>query len=394
MRLARAGRYYVLVADGAPVSRVQIAFKPYTKPLVADYTPVLAFSDGGAALYTEHFALAPLKDEAAAQAMPADLNEIEIEQEPMVLRVEAPGSGLMVGGTISRDVAEIPTDRINGYVYVGEAPLISTASFAGMIDPGLPPWIRAELDGFTPRLMQLYTRRLGKPAGTRPMALVAWGGAAARGWSLSGSVLPGMVVMHLSGTRVVERSPTGLASVRWFIGHETAHFWIGQTIRYNRRAEGWITEGGADLLAIRALDTLAPGYDSRSELQQKLDECLKLNGPGEPLATAEVRGEHGAEYACGALLTLAAEAAERKRDPKSDVFTWLRRLIDANREDGIITAGEWLATFAKISGDPATAERVRTYLHQGESDPAAFFAELFTATGVRFARDGDKLALR
>jgi hypothetical protein len=271
--------------------------------------------------------------------------------------------------------------------------VIETASFAGVIDAGLPAWVRTELDQFTPQIMALYNQRLGPPSGGRPMALVAWQGAEKPGWSLGGSVLDHMVVMQISGQRVLERAPDVLAQMRWFIGHESAHFWMGQTVRYARENEGWIMEGSADLLAIRGLRTLAPDFDDRAYLQREMDECLKLEGPGKPLAGAGERGENRAYYSCGALLALAAEGAARKADPAADVFTFIRALIDANRADGKVSADDWLAQFRKAGGDAAVADDIRILLDKGVADPRAFWMRLFTATGVAFSAEGEGIRL-
>jgi hypothetical protein len=223
------------------------------------------------------------------------------------------------------------------------------------------------------------------------MALVAWQGAERPGWSLGGSVLNGMVVMQISGRQVLTSNPQILANLRWFIGHESAHFWLGQTIRYTRQAEGWIMEGGSDLLAIRAIQQLDPGYDARGRLQAELDECLALGGPGEPLATAQERGEHRAHYGCGAMLMLAAEGLAKRRG--GDYFGFVRGLIDMRRAEGRVSAVDWIVRFEAAGGDAASAAAIRGFLDKGVADPRAFWERLFAASGVAFARDGEKLIL-
>ncbi len=393
VRLAHAGHYDVLTAGGAALGRVRIRMRPFAQPLRADYTPALHFSDGGLAFYTGHFRVLPMASLAAAEALPADLNGVDLPEARAMLTLADPGGRLLLGGGVRNGTATLPLGDAGTYVYAGTAPMIERPAFAGVIDGGLPEWVRAELDNYTPRVMALYAERLGAPAGGRPMALVAWGGAERSGWSLGGSVLQGMVVMQISGKVVAQPSPEVLARMRWFIGHESAHFWMGQTVHYTHRSESWITEGSADIAAIRANGRLVPGYDMRAELQRELDECLRVNGAGEPLSTAEERGENRASYGCGAMLLLAAEGAARRRDPNADAFGFLRALIDENRADGEVTRDDWLAQFQVACGDAALTAEVRGFVDTGVADPLAFWAHLFTATGVGFNREGDALRL-
>lgn len=392
VRLERAGRYDVLTA-AAPLTRVRIRMRPFAHPLLGDYTPALAFSDGGLAFYTDHFIVAPLPSLDAVRALPADLNDAKVTQPAITLVFRDAGRRLLLRGKALLGRAVYPLGDADTYVYSGSAPVIETPALAGVIDSGLPGWIHAELDEFTPRILALYTERLGKPVGGRPMALIAWQGAEQPGVSLGGSVLDHMVVMQISGKQVLARTPLVLGHMREFIAHESAHFWLGQTIVYERQSESWIMEGGADLLAIRGTRLLVPDYDAPAFLQHEMDECLKLVTSGKPLGLAGARGENRAFYACGALLGLAAEGVVRRHDPSADYFTFVRALLDANRADAKVSTADWLAQFEKAGGDPALSADIRVLLEKGVADPKAFWVRLFTATGVAFSAEGEGIKL-
>lgn len=386
--LIRAGDNDALIADGPMPARVRIRFKPFAKALRADYTPALSFSDGGIALYSDHFTVAP---RASIAAIAADTGG----EVPNVVTVRDPARRLVAKGRVLKDAAVRERDDPAIYVYSGSAPIVESPAIAAIFDPGLPAWLRAEVQDFVPRLFELYRGRLGAPKGDRPMAMVAWrkdgrGGQNAD-FSFSGSVLRGLVVMDLGGKAALVPSEGVTTQTRWFLGHESAHFWMGETLGYAKRGDAWISEGSADLMAIRALAMLRPGYDARAALQKSLDECIRINAG--PLGTAEQRGIPRANYACGSMLALAAEGGERRRDPAADVFTWVRRLIDANRGDGRIDSREWADAFAKRTGDPTVAARIAGFVERGVDDPVAFFASLFDASGVRYRRDGGGLIL-
>ena len=103
-------------------------------------------------------------------------------------------------------------------------------------------------------------------------------------------------------------------------------------MRYEYARDMWITEGGADLMAVRALKAIDPVYDDRAELQREVDDCVRL-AAGRPLASAGDRGDNRAYYACGAVFGLVIEGAERRaggvllmvdddRDPYNHVREW------------------------------------------------------------------------
>lgn len=392
VRLERQGRYDVLTGDGTPLTAVRLRMKPYGDALQADYTPVLRFSDGGLAIYSEHYLVAPLASAAAAAALPGDLNGVTFDTVPVQLAIRDPGRTLLLRGKTYRGEAKLWLNERDAYIYSGPAKLVDTSAFAGIVDPALPAPVRAELDAFMPRLMAYYTERLGQPATGRPTALVSWGGAAFKGSSLGGSVLAGMVVMDIKGTKVAEADPAVLTRLRWFLGHESAHFWMGQTVRYSRRHEAWILEGAADLMAVRAFKHLDPGYDDRAELQREVDDCIKVNGTN-PLSSASDRDAHRANYACGAVLLMAAEGMMRRRDPDADVFTWLKRLIDANRADGVVTQAKWIEAFDAVAADREITARLRAFIDKGAADPADFVHHLLAAAGVAVRREDGRVLL-
>ena len=393
VRLVRQGGFDVLTADGAPLTRVSLRMTPHPVPLRADYASVLQFSDGGVAHYSGHYDAIPLPSLAAAESLPDDLSAAAGAPTARGLfSVAAPGARMLLQGRSSTGRAEASLDEA-GYVYVGEAPLIETPALAAVVDPGLPAWMRQELESFTPRLLALHRQRLGEPSGGRPTVFAAWGGARRKGVSLSGSVLEGLVVMDLSGAGMLEPTAAARNRMRWFLGHETAHFWLGQTVQYARREESWMLEGGADLLAVRALQALDPAYDPLPELQKAVDECPRLLEPGQSLNRAAASGAPRAAYTCGAVLLLAAEAGLRRTDPANDASVFWKTLIAEHRGDGEVGQADWLAAFGEAVDDPALTEETRLFVQEGTPDPRAFLRRLFDATGVAHRLEGERIIL-
>lgn len=393
VRLVQRAGYDILTGDGAPLNKVRIRMTAHPVPLRADYVSVLRFSDGGVAHFTGHYDALPLQSLAAADALPGDLSgESGAPSARGVFSVVAPGARMLHRGRTFNGRTRTTLDE-PGYIYVGEAPLIETPALAAVVDPGMPAWMRKELDTFTPRLLALHRSRLGEPAGARPTVFAAWGGAERKGLSLSGSVLEGLVVMELSGAGVSEPTPAARTRIRWLLGHETAHFWLGQTVQYARREESWMLEGGADLLAVRALQALDPAYDPMPELQKAVDECPRLLKPGQSLNQASASGAPRAAYACGAVLLLAAEAALRRKEGAPDASVFWRRLIAEHRSDGEMGQADWLAAFGKAVDDPGLTEETRRFVQDGAPDASAFLRRLFERSGVPHRLDGEKIIL-
>jgi len=162
-------------------------------------------------------------------------------------------------------------------------------------------------------------------------------------------------------------------------------------VRYQFARDAWITEGGADLMAVRGFKALDPAYDARAELQTEVDDCIDLSR-NKPVAEAGERGEHRAYYACGAVFAMAAEGAQKRRDG-GDWFDFLHPVLAANRGDGVLTRAEWLDALTRVSGDPSLAATIERMLDQGAADPGAEIAALFRRTGVPHRVENGKVTL-
>lgn len=390
VEIVRIGRYDVLRSvDGGPMPRnVRIAMRPAGGDLEAAYAPSLVFTDGSVALYTEQFDLIPLDSAAAAAGLPADFNGLDLPGGPTeVSWRDAAGPVLFRG----RRTETATASDARTYVYFGPAEATEAEAVAAIVDPALPAWLVHALDAFTPQVMGLYAERLGPRVGDRPTFMVSWSGPTSGMTSMAGSVLPNLVVMDLEGEGVLEPSPPVFNAVRWFIAHEAAHFWLGSDgLRYEFARDGWITEGGSDLLAIRAIAALDPAYDAPAALQASVDECLSLAGNG-PVIEAGDRGEHRAFYGCGAVWALAFESVSRRSGDRDwlDVVARFRR----TETDDVLSREDWLSALTEAAADPAPRRIIERMLDEGSTDPAADIAALFDHARVAYRREDGRLVL-
>ena len=389
--MERRGAYDIIrSADGGPVPRqVRFAIQPRAVDLEAEYG-TLTFSDGAVALPTRQFDVFALPSVQAAAAVPRDLNGLNLDGGPSRVTWRDTAGPVLFEG---RRRAELTTTGERSYVLLGQARVTPSEGLTTVIDPNLPSWIGEEIRAFAPHVEDYYRSRLGDPGvgSETSTVMVSWNGPTERMSSMGGSVLPGLIVMQFEGAGVMRPNTEMLERSRWFIGHESAHFWLGQAVRYEYARDMWITEGGADLMAVRALKALDPAYDERAELQQEVDDCAQLS-QNRGVASAGERGEHRAYYACGAVFALAVEGAQRQRDG-GDWFDFLRPLLAANRQDGVLTREEWLAALTQVSRDPTLANDVSGLLDRGAASPSAVIARLFDRTGVAFRMEDGRVVL-
>ncbi|MBA4806733.1 hypothetical protein [Brevundimonas sp.] len=389
--LERIGDYDVLRStDGGPVPRrIRIVMTPRAGDLEAEYDPALMFSDGTVALFSGQFDVFPLESAAAARAFPRDLNGVDVPGGPALVTWRDRSGPVLFKGERRPEVTALDAQT---YVLFGDATTRQGNGVTTVIDPGLPRWLGDELAGFTPRVMTYYADRLGRAPGEPPTLMVSWTGPTKSLSSMGGSVLPGLISMNFEGEGVLDPDVQALSRARWFIGHEAAHFWLGsQGLKYQYAREAWITEGGADLMAVRALKAIDPTYDDRAELQREVDDCVRL-ATGKPVSSAGERGEHRAYYACGAVWGLVIEAAER-RARGGDFFDVVAEFQRRNNDDGVLSREEWLGELTRLSRDPTLANDIATLLDVGVTDPSAVIARLFQRTGVAFRQENGRIVL-
>jgi hypothetical protein len=378
VRLQRRGNYDVLVADrGELPRRVTVRFRPMPEGLRADYPPALQFTDGSVALFVAQFDCFPMDSMADVRALPSDLNNhsVPAAEHRFVFR-DSLGPVLLEG----KRSAPAETDNKSTYVLYGSARPIETPDMIGILDPQLPAWIKESLSRSVPALISRYTQELGAIK-YKPTIMASWAGPTPGLVSRGGSVLRGLIVMTYEGSGMLQETQRQRNEGLWFIAHEAAHFWLGQTIGYEYARDAWITEGGAELLAIRAVAETDPEYDPRIQLNNAIEECIQLTRR-RGVASARERGEHRAYYACGAMFGLVAEAGSGR-----SFYRFVRQLIDANRADGVVSRAEWLAALDTATRRPSLSRDIARLLDRGAADPRDFITDLLVRAGVNLEID-------
>ena len=377
VRLERRGKFDTLVGDaGRPVPRkVRVRLVPFTGDLVSNYVPALRLGGNSVALFDGHFASFSVADAATLDTLPLAGDPSRVVDTGFSVRFR--GRGLRLMG----DVEGYRNGRSEGTYGLFEVPrAVVSDGVATIIDSDLPKWIADDLATYTPKVIETLTAGLGTSGVTEPTILAAWEGADREGASYNGGTLKGLVLMRFEGESALRPLPALAELAHWFIAHEASHFWLGQTVRYATQRDSWILEGGAELLAMRTVQKLNPGFDSKTKLNEALRDCVEL--AVDPVATALERDQPRANYACGAVFALVAETASA-----GDFFAFTRRLIDANRADRELTSGEWFAELDRTSGSTRHSAVIRALAEKGSPDPKAAIAALLKGAGIAHVLD-------
>ena len=380
VRLERRGAYDALVAtNGGPVPRtVRVRVDPYTREVLSDYVPALRLG-GGVALFDGQFSLFSVASPAALDRLGPDPETGAITDTSTRVHFRGSPTAVRLAGDT---VGYARGNSAGTYGLFGVASATVQDGMATVVDPQMPAWLAADIQTFTPRLLERYRKLLGSPGDLRPTLLASWAGADRAGASLNGGVLKGLVLMRISGAAATQPSPPLRTLAHRYIAHESAHFWLGQLVDYDKVADNWIVEGGADLLAIRALAEADPSYDSRAALNKSLTECIAASRRG-GLASAAQRQDFQIKYDCGAILSLVAERAAG-----GDFHAFVRRILAANATDRAVSTEEWLALLESYPAGRPLTPLIRLLLNDPQPTPRGW-TELLTAASIRYRPRAD-----
>lgn len=379
VRLERHGWYDALVAAKGHVPReVRIRFTPYTKDIEASYDAALAFSDGSVALYDRKFKIVPMPSVDAVATAPIDGDQLPGFERPTMTSFRDRGGDVLVSGH-RLEIIAVPDE--GAYVLFGPIGVNESAAMATVFDPALPAWLKDNLGGQMPKILAAYAAEMGPPPGGRPTLMVSWAGPTPGVTSMGGSVLSDMVVMTFEGEGVTKENRDLANGAKWFIAHEAAHFWLGRAVAYDNPQQSWITEGGADLLAARAVAANDPAFDVKGRLQDALDRCAGFLARG-GVATANERSDHKAYYDCGAIIALTAEKAA-----SGDFASFVKALIARNADDGTVTRAEWLALLEERAPGRGLPAAIGVLLDGKTAEPNAAIADMLARAGIAFTLD-------
>jgi hypothetical protein len=397
-RIARDGWRIVEPAGATIVGRAVVSSRPFTRLRIEiptdtrqpdkEYKSFARYDDSGVLAYTGQLGVVRAVCPAAAGDCPGGQGLSSGEDYGGTLTVvPAPGESVVVYGKPSSAETSLVLTSDGTYAYFGALAPVETPDFVGVLDRGMPPWMRSRVATDLPRLFAFYAQRLGPLESPKPTVFLAFA-SRDHGVSLGGGVLQPHVLaldLELDRVRLAESSSTPL-DVDRLVAHEAAHFWnADQHAFHGDPGDAWLDEGSADALATRVLHATGAldGAAYRSALSQAASECALWLSGGEPLTTCARPGHARALYVCGSTLDLVVEAAIRRRDPGADLFTFWKAVFDEGRP--AYDEATFFRVLDRLGGVPAVTEAVRRLVHDRQDDPTRALREALRLVGIETA---------
>lgn len=353
--------------DGRPFDRIAFTIPIRYSAIPKGFAPFSPFSEGSALIYSGQF--------HACDRAPCD------EAAPLPVSVTAKGQIVGVGGNRRQGRATFVSQDDGTNIFVGTLAPVRAEGFVAIIDPGLPPLLRAHLDTSLPQAVQQLTAVYG-PLSFVPELYVSIDARRQPDGHVStqGGVLPRQVFMHFDGADP-NRGKSGGASPFWldfFFAHEVAH--LVQQDRTDRRSgddvAAWLHEGGADAMAAVAL--ASRGAEARTYVQGRVREAVETCAKG----LAEVRldeasagGQFDLHYQCGLVIWLALDA-DLQRAGTEGLADLNRAFFAAVRAGKPWSPTTYMATARELGASEKVLGQVAAIAEGGVPQSTAALAQL------------------
>ena len=303
--------------DGAPFQTASLTVPVRYVALPKEYAPFSPYSDGGTLIYSGQFHVCAGKSECP-------------HNERWPIRVTPPeGTHLVAEGGVHESEFTFTDVGEGTNIYVGTTKPLLSSHFVAVLDPGLPPEVKAALEQLLPRIMDAFTTRLGRLP-IKPMLFASLDPAPPEGseFGMQGGGLPGQIFFHLYGERWAKDAKDRLLDLLpWVFAHEVAHLFqfLGASGDTYPMEQSWIHEGGAEAFA--ALTVVGLGGASPEHVEKRIEaaiaECavgLEALG-GKPLNASGKAGAFSNYYTCGLVIQLAIQAeVQRTSAGARDLF--------------------------------------------------------------------------
>jgi hypothetical protein len=370
--------------DGTKFDAVVIRLESYFGETPKDYEFFLKFTDESQLMYTGHFNVYPpesVSDPSSIESVQTTFTFISLGNRIFYL-----------GNGFNEKAVWKDPNGAGTYVYFGEIQPLQTDLFVGIIDPGMPGWLKATLFDSIPKLFSEYTQSLKFKLVNRPIIFFNYK-KEKDGLGAGGGVLPGVIQMRIEGKDWESESADLREHAVFLIAHEAAHLWNGgngQLFIYDGPEKSfWMHEGGANALAFRASYRMGVyGQDRLNEIFTKeVNNCIELIGTNALNDASKLR-IFGAYYSCGSTIGLLVEAATRKLNPNFTLFDfWSELFKRAESNDHRYSQNSFLKLMSDLSSDSTLTRAVEGFVNSGVANPKEFFREQLKAVGVTVEDD-------
>ena len=371
-----------------PKTVIEFLFAPYTQTVPKDYTPFIPFSDGGLALYTGQFELLPETDRAAIAALHGDIDRWQGEQPMFAVRVLSDKPMVHNGEVRKREAVHV--SRGDGtYIYVGEASLLEGVDLTGVIDPGLPGWLKKRVEPELGAIFAANRALWGEGLGQKATVLFAFRGFEGEGMSNKGGAVNSLLALESSGESLRNFHADILIYFRWFFAHEVVHLFQNRYVaRVDARSDAWMTEGAANAMAISLLKEIGVADDefTLEKYGKAIDECSEYLGDG-PLIEAAQRGQFDAFYTCGDPIAQMTAAVL----PNENLFSFWNALLarGAAADQHQYSTADYFDVLRERGANDSVIELLRSLVYEQQADPEKTLLRAMHTTGLAPRFDDD-----
>jgi len=351
-------------------------------PPTGDQPLFVRYADGSHLVFTGHLNLIP------CGAAGCD-GKIELAQRlrvPLVFQfLPLPGERAIVGGKVISESGWWRSAGSGTYAYFGTTEPVITEDFIGVVDSGLPDWLRERTQTLLPRIFEVYRQRTGKALPAPPVVFLSFAERPhERGPRMTGGSLPGTLQMQIALAEVdkITRSERVERQLFRFTAHQAGHLWMGQLYRPKTTEETWLQESAADAFALRALRQLElfSADDAQRVMSLDVSACL-----AESTEVASLVGSHETDH-CANTLALYSEAAIRQKQPREDLFSLWRAIFERST-DGRYSSDLYFSALGELAGSDAEA-RARALATPGTRTPELLLSSL-ASVGISLKRGAE-----
>lgn len=349
--LVRVSEMDVLVLDPA-AQTASFRITPWSQVLPRDYTPALAFSDGGLAFHLRQFEMLDVDSLDAAKQLLPDLSNYAGEGLSFEMRFDT-NQPILAEGTLSAGPRAFQFENDPGYVYIGTGEVIETDRYGGVIDPALPDWIGENFDTKLDAVFAHMEARFGATLPGKLTVLYDFDGTDVPGSSIGGSTLQGPTMTLSVGGTAFLSDPDEFVQhrVEFTLAHEVAHLFQKRRGQYRIRAT-WLHEGHAS--------AVAHDYWGRDGFNALRDDrlCKAFLGKGSSLSEAL----DAMPYEYGQAVWFFAE----RLLPDTDLYALWETLFETHNDSeiGLSTDG-FVDVMQKLGAQGADFDRLKAEFRGG-----------------------------
>lgn len=331
------------------------------------YSHFIAFSDGAQALFTGQFELLPMETRSDILALEGQMSRFAGVQPTLGVRVVSDRRMVMHGERVEGDATEVSRGS-GSFVYIGDGQIEYETSYVGILDNGLPQWIRDSFPGDLDFIFGELEAGWGFALPDRATLFFAFEGHERPGFSNKGGVAGNQLMIQSSGQALREENAYIRAYLLWFFAHEGVHLFQNVApVALRDNSESWLHEGAANAMANGLLARQGEMTEAylRNSVGRAHTLCLATLNDG-ALRGAGARNQFEAYYACGEFIALMSAAAL----PEHDLFDiWNHMQARAAERDGYYGAELYFETLGELGMAPDAIAQLRRLALEPVEDP-------------------------